>query len=70
MFKICLDATFSGIPLTESFLMEPINSEKLYEKSFVTFFLVALMFFASNAADFEISTFNLTHNVPPSMSFE
>ena len=26
--------------------------------------------FASNKADFEISTFNLTHKVPPSTSFE
>ena len=26
--------------------------------------------FASNTADFKISIFNLTHKVPPSMSFE
>ena len=29
--KILLDATFSGSPLTESFLREQIHSENLYE---------------------------------------
>ena len=32
LVKILLDATFSGIPLTESFLREQIHSENLYEK--------------------------------------
>ena len=31
LVKILLDATFSGIPLTESFLCERIHSEYLYE---------------------------------------
>ena len=31
LVKILLDATFSGIPLTESFLREQIHSENLYE---------------------------------------
>ena len=31
MVKILLDAKFSGIPLTESFLRERIHSENLYE---------------------------------------
>ena len=31
MVKILLDATFSNIPLTESFLNELIHSENLYE---------------------------------------
>ena len=31
MVKILLAATFSGIPLTESFLRERIHSENLYE---------------------------------------
>ena len=31
LFKIRFDATFSGIPLTESFLRERIHSEHSYE---------------------------------------
>ena len=31
LVKIFLDATFSGIPLTESFLHERIHSESLYK---------------------------------------
>ena len=31
LVKVLLDATFSGIPLTESFLREQIHSENLYE---------------------------------------
>ena len=31
LVKILLDATFSGIPLRESFLRERIQSENLYE---------------------------------------
>ena len=31
LVKNLLDATFSGIPLTESFLRERIHSENLYE---------------------------------------
>ena len=31
LVKILLDATFSGIPLTELFLRERIHSENLYE---------------------------------------
>ena len=31
LVKILLDATFSGIPLTESFLREQIHSENSYE---------------------------------------
>ena len=31
LVKILLDATFSGYPLTESFLRERIHSENLYE---------------------------------------
>ena len=44
LVKILLDAIFSGIPLTESFLRERIHSEIFLRKLFVTFFLVALMF--------------------------
>ena len=42
--KILLDATFSVIPLKESFLCERIHSKKLYENYLYHFFLVALMF--------------------------
>ena len=42
--KILPDATFSGIPLTASFLRERILSENLYENHLSRFFLVALMF--------------------------
>ena len=31
LVKILINATFSGIPLTESFLRERIHSENLYE---------------------------------------
>ena len=31
MVKILLDATFSGVPLTELYLRERIHSENLYE---------------------------------------
>ena len=31
LVKILLDATFSGIPMTESFLRERIHSKNLYE---------------------------------------
>ena len=31
LVKVLLDATFSGIPSTESFLRERIHSENLYE---------------------------------------
>ena len=34
LVKILLDATFSGIPLTESFLRERKHSENLYENHF------------------------------------
>ena len=44
LVKILLDATFSGIPMTEWFLRERIHGEKFIRKSFVTCFLVALMF--------------------------
>ena len=70
MVKILLDATFSGIPLTESFLREQIHSENSYENHLKHFFWSLRCSFASNKADFEISIFNLTHKVPPSTSFE
>ena len=38
LVKILLDATFSGIPLTESFLREQIHSENLYENHLYHFF--------------------------------
>ena len=44
MVKILLDATFPGIPLTESFLRERIHSENLSKNHLLHFFLVALMF--------------------------
>ena len=31
LVKILLDATFSGIPMTESFLRERLHSENVYE---------------------------------------
>ena len=34
LVKILLDATFSGIPLTESFLREQIHSKNSYENHF------------------------------------
>ena len=71
MVKILPDATFSGIPLLASFLRERIHSENLYENHLSRFFfLVALMFIASNTADFDISIFNLTRKVPPNTLFE
>ena len=44
LVKILLDATFSGILLTEAFLREQIQSENVYENHLNIFFLVALMF--------------------------
>ena len=44
LVKILLNATFSDIPLTESFLCERIHCENLYENHFKRFFLVAFMF--------------------------
>ena len=38
MVKILLDATFSGIPLTDSFLCERIHSGNSYENHLVHFF--------------------------------
>ena len=70
MVKILLNATFSGIPLTESFLRERIHSENSYENHLLYFFWSLRCSFASNTADFEISIFNLTHKVPPSTPFE
>ena len=37
MVKIRLDATFSGIPLTQSFLRERIQSEFFHENHFYIF---------------------------------
>ena len=70
MVNILLDATLSGIPLTESFLRERIHSENSCENHLLFFFWSLRCSFASNKADFEISIFNLTHKVPPSTSFE
>ena len=70
MVKILLDATFSGIPLTEPFLRERIHSENSYENHVYHFFWSLLCLFAGNKADFEISIFNLTHKVHPNTSFE
>ena len=70
LVKFLLDATFSGIPLTESFLRERIHSENLYENHLLHLFWWLWCSLASNTADFEISIFNLTHKVPPSTSFE
>ena len=38
LVKILLDATFSGIQLTESFLCEQIHNENLYENHLYHFF--------------------------------
>ena len=70
LVKTLLDATFSGIPLTESFLLERIHSENSYKIICNIFFWSLQCSFASNKADFEISIFNLTHKVPPNTSFE
>ena len=69
MVKIRLDASFSGIPLTESFLRERIQSKNFYLNNLQHFFWSLGCSFASNTADFEISIFNLTHKVPPISSF-
>ena len=65
LVKILLDATFSGYPLTESFLCEQIHSENSYENHWQHFFWSLLCSFASNTADLKNSIFNLTHKVPP-----
>ena len=52
LVKIIIDATFSGIPLTESFLREQIHSENLYENNSYHFFLVALMFICMEYSQF------------------
>ena len=70
MVKILLDATFSGIPLTESFLREQIHSKNLYENHLYHFSLSLKCSIARNMANFEISIINLTHKVPPSTSIE
>ena len=70
MIKILLDATFSDIPLIESFLRERIHSENSYENHLSHFFWSLRSSIASYTADFEISIFNLTYKVPPSTSFE
>ena len=70
MVKILLDATFSGIPLTESFLRERTHSENSYENHLYYLFWSLRCSFASNTADFEISIVNLTHKVHPGTSFE
>ena len=70
LVKFLLDATFSGIPLTESFLREQIHRENLYENHLYYFVLVNWYSFASNTADYKISIFNRTCKVPPSTSFE
>ena len=70
MVKILLDATFSGIPLTELVLREQTHSENLYENHLYHFFWSLWCSFARNIANFEISIFNLTHKVPPSTSIE
>ena len=64
LVKILLDATFSGIPLTESFLREQIHSENLYENHLYHFFWSLWCSFARIIANFEIYIFNLTHKVP------
>ena len=69
MVKIVLDATFSGIPLTESFCVNE-HIAKIHTKIICNIFFWSRCSFASNTADFEISIFNLTHKVPPSTSFE
>ena len=70
LFKILLDATFSGIPLTESFLRERIHSENLYENHLYHSFWSFWCSFARNIANFEISIFKLTHKVSPITSIE
>ena len=37
LVKILLDATFSGIPMTESFLRERLHSENVYENNMIHF---------------------------------
>ena len=66
LVKILLDATLSGIPLTESFLREQIHSKHLYENRCNIFSWSLWCSFASNTVDFKISKFNLVHKVPPS----
>ena len=68
--QILLDATFSGIPLTESFLRERIHGENLCENHLYHFFWSLWCSFAGNIANFEISIFNITHKVPSSTSIE
>ena len=70
MVKILLDASFSGYPLTESFLRERMHSENLYENHWYYFFWSLGCSFASNTADFIISIYNPTHKVPLNTSFE
>ena len=70
MVKILLDATFSGIPMTESFLRERLHSENVYENHLLHLFWSLLCSFVSNTADFEISIPNHTHKVPKNTSFE
>ena len=70
LVKILLDATFSGIPLTESFCVNEYIA-KIHTKIFCNIFFWSLRCsFASNKAGFENSIFNLPHKVPPSTSFE
>ena len=70
LVKILLDAIFSDIPMTESFLHERLHSENVYENHLLHFFWSLWCSFASNTADFEISMPNLTHKVPLNTSFE
>ena len=70
LVKILLDATFSGIPVTESFLREQIQSENLHENHLYHFVWSLWCSFARNISNFEISIFNLTHKVPQSTSIE
>ena len=64
MVKILIDATLSGIPLTESFLLERLHSENVYEICNISSGRVG------NTADFKISISNLTHKLHPNTSFE
>ena len=70
LVKILPDATFSGIPMTASFLRERIHSENLFENHLLHCFWSLWCSFASNTADFEISIFNLTNTVPPNTQLE
>ena len=65
MVKILIDATLSGIPLTESFCLNDYIA-KMFTKVICNISSGRV----GNTADFEISISNLTHKLLPNTSFE